>query len=480
MFSHTRKTDTGTYHFRQALSKPQQLRLGKTELVLSLLTKKPAEAKKRASLAFFMLSAGSNPLDVKKVLKSLQEGNSKQFEIGVLPDGRPFIKKADGKEDRQLALDEIDRIGPVHTLQATSQYQTVPTQSGLTLSQAVINYKQHRLSRGKNSNPETEKERIKALNTFESWHKDYCKEIFPSLNPDFSLASIDRTHITGFRTMLESLDYAPKTMAKIGSYIHQFFAYCQDSGFYPITQILPTTKQFSFTEEDKKNASKAGFQAFTYKQIEAIFEHIEPETPHQHFSALLALFTGARRQEIAGLTTDDFFKLGEYWAIHLPGTKTDNADRTIPLHSKLIELGLLDYVEDIKKLALSNNRIFPYLPLIKNQYGKKLTDDFMPVLELAKIKLPDSQHKFGLHSFRDTFNQELIDNGIEEQKRCELLGQKHISVNKDHYGKEYKLKILVPFVEGVKFPVDFSYFKYQEKQHNEFLLDMMSKGKIKN
>ncbi len=76
---------------------------------------------------------------------------------------------------------------------------------------------------------------------------------------------------------------------------------------------------------------------------------------------LIAAYTGARREEIAGLQKSDILREDEIWAFNFTFTevrrlKNAQSKRKVPIHEHLIELGLLDHVNKIK-----TGRIFPEL-----------------------------------------------------------------------------------------------------------------------
>ncbi|MCL5778332.1 hypothetical protein M1105_15220 [Limibaculum sp. FT325] len=97
---------------------------------------------------------------------------------------------------------------------------------------------------------------------------------------------------------------------------------------------------------------------------------------YQKWGPLIALFTGARLGEIAQLHLSDIRKKDDIWCFDLNEAdekqlKTDSSKRLVPVHSKLIEYGFLDY---IRVMEQSNSRKlfldFPYCP--KNGWGRSL------------------------------------------------------------------------------------------------------------
>ncbi len=120
---------------------------------------------------------------------------------------------------------------------------------------------------------------------------------------------------------------------------------------------------------------------------------------------LIALLSGARMNEICQLDTNDIYEQEGIWLIDINtnGThkklKNHHSARKVPLHQKLIELGLLDYQQ--RATTEGHSKLFPELPLCSkrqnyaNIFSKRYAT-WMKTLEL---------HGGGLvfHSFRHTF-----------------------------------------------------------------------------
>lgn len=99
-----------------------------------------------------------------------------------------------------------------------------------------------------------------------------------------------------------------------------------------------------------------------------IFQTAKPEKPFQYWMPLLALFSGARLEELASLRVDDIrevdgikcFSINEE---HGRSTKTKNSIRVVPIHSRLLSLGFEKFVKSRK------TKLFPELSA--NKYGKQ-------------------------------------------------------------------------------------------------------------
>lgn len=77
--------------------------------------------------------------------------------------------------------------------------------------------------------------------------------------------------------------------------------------------------------------------------------------PFHYWAPLLGLLTGARVNEIAQLLLDDILAEDDVYYLNLESDsesgkklKNANARRKIPIHSTLIDLGFIDYVNALK------------------------------------------------------------------------------------------------------------------------------------
>ena len=168
---------------------------------------------------------------------------------------------------------------------------------------------------------------------------------------------------------------------------------------------------------------------------------------------LLALFTGARREELGQLRPSDLQQLSypdaegneqSAWFLRLietEDTKLKNAasERLVPVHPELERLGFLTYAEKQK----GKPRLFPNLKA--NKYGK-LTDKFGQWFTQYRKGMGITDKRQVFHSFRHTFTDYARHAGIAEGVTRQLVGHSGEDVH-DDYGSGYSLHRLV---EGMK------------------------------
>ena len=96
-------------------------------------------------------------------------------------------------------------------------------------------------------------------------------------------------------------------------------------------------------------------------------------TDAAYWIPLIGLYTGARLSELAQLKTHDIKTIDETPAISISNlglnqkVKTTAGIRTIPIHSELIKLGFLQYVEKIK--GIGSDSLWPELKQRKDKPG---------------------------------------------------------------------------------------------------------------
>jgi len=115
---------------------------------------------------------------------------------------------------------------------------------------------------------------------------------------------------------------------------------------------------------------------------------------------LIALYSGARIGELAQLRTEDITTVGGVPLLRITNSgdgqrvKTEASNRSIPIHSELVRLGLLEYVQAIKDAG--HDRLWPMLKADADRPGLILSNWFGQYRRSIGLteKYPD------FHSFR--------------------------------------------------------------------------------
>lgn len=140
-----------------------------------------------------------------------------------------------------------------------------------------------------------------------------------------------------------------------------------------------------------------------------------------YYLPMLFAYLGARRNEFAGLETNDVLDTLHGPAIHIRANahrsiKNAQSDRLLPVPPELLRLGFLDYVETIRKVGY--RQLFPELfstLLTKNDPGDRFYKDFIPIVK-ASPHFSSGLWKRSIHALRhgfsDTMKQAGVDTGI--------------------------------------------------------------------
>ena len=208
----------------------------------------------------------------------------------------------------------------------------------------------------------------KTRSVFETSLRLFCDHI----GPDKPLSEISRLDISAWREKMRRLHprwassvtskelplddliatygqgtetLSDKTLSRHMSALHGLFAWALDTGH--IDKANPATVSGGKSTPRHKRG------VFTDKEVCEIFEGLKFETkPRKHtyqnampWIAALGAFSGARLESICSLKVSDVHQEGDVWFLDIQDDKTPAGVRRVPLHSKVIALGFLDYVQ---------------------------------------------------------------------------------------------------------------------------------------
>jgi integrase len=153
------------------------------------------------------------------------------------------------------------------------------------------------------------------------------------------------------------------------------------------------------------------------------------------WATLLALYTGARRREIAQLFLTDIRQEGDIWYLDIneegerKSLKTPAAKRRVPIHSELIRLGFFDWVQALPR----QERLFMSFSYnVKEGYDRNPGRWFGTFLD----KLGMKETGLVLHSFRHTMITRPAQAGVPEPLYQDIVGHEREGVAQQVYFKE--------------------------------------------
>jgi len=234
---------------------------------------------------------------------------------------------------------------------------------------------------------------------------------------------------------------SPRTQRNTVALISSYMTWLVNFGYIPTNPMVGIKPKRSKVASKRKTWRREElaqwFNSATHKQTKG----------WRHWLPLMAIHTGARLEELAALAPSDVHhhKGIDYIDIHGRDgrhVKNDGSWRLIPLHSRLIELGFLDYV---------NSRQGQFdLTAWKGRYGFRASKYFTYHRNKLSIE-PD------FHGLRHTVAEELRLQGGQSHAISWLLGHAAQTMT-DHYGNDgdklHRLPILAKLIERLEWPVN--------------------------
>ena len=178
----------------------------------------------------------------------------------------------------------------------------------------------------------------------------------------------------------------------------------------------------------KRDAEEETGRPFTQAELDAIFEPAAfkawaEKLPHRWWVPMLALYSGARVNELSQLYVDDIETISDVPGFHInrrfDGQKIKNAAsrRFVPIAQPLLDAGFLSYVAEVKKVG--HQRLFPHLPNNDgNGFGKQMSKQFAAYIKKRGIK----DDGMGMHAFRHTLATRLDRAGVSENAIARITG----------------------------------------------------------
>ncbi|MFB0827304.1 site-specific integrase [Chromobacterium violaceum] len=298
----------------------------------------------------------------------------------------------------------------------------------------------------------SEKKLDNVAKTIEDKERTYNE--FMSFFEDKDINAYDVEVAVSYKNRLVAANASATRINAKTSFLKDLFSYAIDNNLYfssnPFERVRVSSKS-------KLKQQVESYRDFTDDELKLIFA----EVPYRDFMnkldyywlPFLALYSGARVEELASLSLEQIKKDGEVHYFELEKAKNRNSVRKIPLHRKIEESGFLAYVEGLRQKG--ETMLFPHLTAGKNGYSKNMSRRFG--LYLDTLKLKDSRKVF--HSFRHTFITRLTDMGTNPAVVMALVGhyeQAKVDLSAPHfatYQHEKPLVVLKKAMDMLEFPI---------------------------
>jgi integrase len=216
------------------------------------------------------------------------------------------------------------------------------------------------------------------------------------------------------------------TVAKYLTRVGALFEYACKNGLYeganPATEMSPPT-------DKRAHEARAPFVKDELMKLFHSEDYLKDrhDKPYKFWMPILALYTGARLNELAQLHLSDIRRTEDgVWVFDINDEegkrlKAKSSKRIIPIHSFLLnDLNFLSYMGHLK--AKGEQRLFPELREGRDGYGRSVSRWFNETYRhKCGIVLTDGR-KRDFHSFRDTFITHLVHQKVNDRMRLQVAG----------------------------------------------------------
>ena len=245
----------------------------------------------------------------------------------------------------------------------------------------------------------------------------------------------------------------------INNYVDAFYAFLRWCEGSQLIDRVPARRELLRVADPEKRDNKR--LPFSADQLQTIFSTGAFETIDRDSAMfwvpLIALWNGMRSNEICQLDAADIRQEEGVWCFDITGvsttgaddktTKTESSVRVLPVHDRLLDIGLIDFHQNRPK----NSKLFADIPRGADGYystvfSKRINRHFKKIGVHMRRKLVFHSLR---HNFRDEMRRAEIDPGV-----ARALGgwTNKTSEAFEIYGRGYSLKHLSSAIERIEYP----------------------------
>ena len=251
----------------------------------------------------------------------------------------------------------------------------------------------------------------------------------------------------------KSEQISPVTFNKHLGYASSFFGWCVTHGYADSNPFKGMKQKLKVRPQDQRERfSEIELKKIFDKNNYIYYTDVEKGRFELYWVPLISLFSGMRLGEICPLYLDNIRQISgnhreKRWCFDIveeperpdKRLKTLSSRRIVPIHDNLIYLGLIDFIQLLKKREPNRQRLFQELKEGEFGYNRNVSR-FFNERYLPKLDLKTSKKNF--HSLRHTVSDHLKQKGIEPHFINELLGHASGNIDLERYGKGYNPDII--------------------------------------
>ena len=286
--------------------------------------------------------------------------------------------------------------------------------------------------------------------------RERALELFEQFTGNTPIAEVTRLQGIEFKAWLQTRGEASKTVFERLTYVKSFFNYA-----YRDMEVIPRHPWDGITidyetETERKPWTLAQIGAFFAQPLYTLYALPRLQkgagADAGYWIPLLGLYSGARSSELCQLHISDVVQVEGVWVIDInedaegKTVKTKASRRKVPIHSELIRLGFLDYVQTTR--AAGHERLWPALSLREGRPSHTFSKWFneKPRKAIPGIVIPD------FHSLRHTVRTTMTAAKVVPQHQDAITGHEIKGSTGDTvYGKHVTQKEKQAAVEAIRY-----------------------------
>lgn len=499
--THLYRNRHGTFYFRLSVPLAHQAAVGRTEIRLSLQTEDKSVAiiaalsliadQKRLWSEVRSMSDQGNPLAedyFQKWRTVLLENDRLRLQNERLEERLRALEQQLAatvpRERAQLVVKSAYKQGQLRGRVELEENLVFPwpaekTQRWSALLGAYMNHFSYRAANGRKRPP--------SAKTLEGYRKDL--ETFLQVMGDMHIGAIDRD-VAG--TYFNTLRQLPANMSRVarfrGKSVAEILAMKPEpqSEYNASKKMERASGMFKWALEEKRkwgiDANPfAGFgqdgsssrvrRPFTSDELRRLLEgsvyanRMFPQS-YMYWLIPMAVYTGARLGELCQLDLKDFVEVEGIQCIdindieapevetgagaHKKSVKTKNARRLVPIHSELVRLGLLRYVELMRRKGAVH--LFPELSRTRRDGPAHAPSNWFQ--RYRKKSGISGKNEVVFHSFRHLFITTLLDGGVSPHLVAPIVGHEADLITAQVYWNKRDASKRKPTVDAFRLPDD--------------------------
>ncbi|MGO2282439.1 tyrosine-type recombinase/integrase [Vibrio casei] len=204
-----------------------------------------------------------------------------------------------------------------------------------------------------------------------------------------------------------------KQLGRVKSKFNRFFTWLYDTN---ILEENPITK--SRFKRFTDLSSRGAFNKSELNKLRAYYDSLDLDDHGACF--YMQLFGGMRNKEILAITLEDIRTDDDTGVLYfyIKGTKTDNAQRRVPIHKYLIDRGVVDYIKANNGFNISSEA----LSMMFTKLLRKLDID----------NLNEQGELLSFYSLRHNFMTSLVSYGATDTMINAIVGHTQKGTKKDY------------------------------------------------